>query len=214
MNNKRSIHLVAGAFLALTLAACSTSSNAGTTPSVAVDSTLVGYGCADYLQQIPSTGAGSLDDMAQEPVTSAIANSPMLTTLNSAITGQLNPEVNMVDTLNDNEFTVFAAVDEAYSAIVPEMMEGFSNSVRVVTIFTSYQVVTGRLAPGDVVGTHPTLEGHDLPVTGSGDDLTVHGLKFVTDGKANVNEAKVICGGIQTQNGTLYLVDALLTPPV
>ena len=214
MSGKRSIQLVAGVGLGLALAACGSTSNAVTAPAAVTEqSTLVGPGCDDYAAQAP-TGAGSLEGMAEDSVVTAIANNPQLTTLNSAITGQFNPEVTMVDTLNDGEFTIFAAVDEAYSAVVADAMEMISDSVRVLTVFTSYQIVPGRLAPEDVVGTHPTLEGHDLPITGSGDDLTLHGATYITDGKTNINEAKVICGGIQTQNGTLYLVDSLLSPPV
>ena len=45
-----------------------------------------------------------------------------------------------------------------------------------------------------------TAEGGTLTVTGSGDNL-------------KVNNANVICGGVQTKNATVYLIDAVLTPP-
>ena len=43
------------------------------------------------------------------------------------------------------------------------------------------------------------LEGGEVDVTGSGDNLMVNG-------------AKVICGGVQTANATVYLIDTVLMP--
>ena len=60
---------------------------------------LVGPGCAAYAAQVP-TGPGSVAGMAMDPVAVAASNNPMLTTLTEAVSGQLNPQVNLVDTLN------------------------------------------------------------------------------------------------------------------
>lgn len=49
----------------------------------------IGPGCAAYTQQVPS-GPGSVEQMATEPLTVAVSNSPLLTTLTSAVSGQLN----------------------------------------------------------------------------------------------------------------------------
>lgn len=77
---------------------------------------LVGPGCADYAAQNP-TGPGSVTGMAQDPVAVAASNNPLLTTLTSAVSGKLNPNVNLVDTLNGSEFTVFAPTDAAFAKI-------------------------------------------------------------------------------------------------
>src|SRR5277367_997277 len=61
---------------------------------------LVGPGCAEYAKQVP-TGPGSVAGMAQDPVAVAASNNPMLTTLTSAVSGKLNPQVNLVDTLDN-----------------------------------------------------------------------------------------------------------------
>ena len=58
---------------------------------------LVGPGCADYAAMNPS-GPASVQGMSMVPVTEAAANNPMLTTLTSALSGQLNPQVNLVET--------------------------------------------------------------------------------------------------------------------
>ena len=68
---------------------------------------LVGAGCAGYAEAVPD-GAGSVAGMAKDPVATAASNNPILTTLTAAVSGQLNPDVNLVDTLNGDEFTVFA----------------------------------------------------------------------------------------------------------
>ena len=75
---------------------------------------LVGPGCADYAKAVPD-GAGSVDGMAQDPVATAASNNPLLKTLVAAVSGKLNPKVNLVDTLNGGEFTVFAPVDAAFA---------------------------------------------------------------------------------------------------
>ncbi len=68
---------------------------------------LVGPGCADYANKVPS-GPGSVAGMAQDPVAVAASNNPLLTTLTSPLPGKLNPNVNLVDTLNNGQFSVFA----------------------------------------------------------------------------------------------------------
>lgn len=160
---------------------------------------LVGPGCAAYAEQVP-TGAGSVDGMAQDPVAVAASNNPMLTTLTQAVSGQLNPDVNLVDTLNGGEFTVFAPVDDAFAKIDPATIETLKTDSATLTTILTYHVVPGRLSPSEVDGTHPTAEGATVTVTGSGDDL-------------KVNDAAVICGGVQTANATVYLIDSVLMPP-
>ena len=79
---------------------------------------LVGPGCADYAAAVPD-GPGSVTGMSTDPVAVAASNNPLLTTLVAAVSGQLNPDVNLVDTLNGDEFTVFAPVDDAFAKIDP-----------------------------------------------------------------------------------------------
>jgi uncharacterized surface protein with fasciclin (FAS1) repeats len=160
---------------------------------------LVGPGCADYAEAVPD-GAGSVEGMAQDPVATAASNNPLLTTLVAAVSGQLNPEVDLVDTLNGDEFTVFAPVDEAFAAIDPATIEALKTDTATLSAILTYHVVPGQVAPDDIAGMHTTVQGSDLEVTGSGDALMV-------------NDANVICGGVQTANATVYLIDAVLMPP-
>jgi uncharacterized surface protein with fasciclin (FAS1) repeats len=160
---------------------------------------LVGPGCAEYAQMVP-TGAGSVEGMAQDPVAVAASNNPMLKTLTAAVSGQVNPQVNLVDTLDGGQFTVFAPVDAAFAKIDPATIESLKTDSATLTSILTYHVVPGRLAPDQVAGQHPTAQGAQLTVTGSGDSL-------------KVNDAAVICGGVQTANATVYLIDTVLMPP-
>lgn len=159
---------------------------------------LVGPGCAEYAAAVPD-GPGSVSGMAQDPVAVAASNNPLLTTLTAAVSGELNPNVNLVDTLNDGQFTVFAPTDDAFAKLDPATVEQLKTDDALLTKILTYHVVPGQLAPDQVDGTHATVEGADVTVTGSGDNL-------------KVNEAGVVCGGVQTSNATVYLIDSVLMP--
>ncbi len=160
---------------------------------------LVGPGCAAYAEQVPS-GPGSVAGMAVSPVAVAASNNPLLTTLTAAVSGKLNPNVNLVDTLNGGQFTVFAPTDAAFAKLDPATVETLKTNSDLLTSILTYHVVPGQAAPAQVVGTHKTVQGADLTVSGSGDHLTVNG-------------ANVVCGGVKTANATVYLIDSVLLPP-
>jgi uncharacterized surface protein with fasciclin (FAS1) repeats len=212
------MHVTAGAALvvaaAFALAGCSMSGGSGSasssgssmktsTPSQAMSAdpsaNLVGSGCAGYASQVPS-GAGSIQGMSQDPVAVAASNNPLLTTLTAAVSGKLNPKVNLVDTLDGSEFTVFAPVDDAFAKIPAATIDSLKTDDATLTKILTYHVVPGQIEPSDIDGSHKTVEGADVTVTGSGDDIMVDG-------------AKVICGGVQTANATVYLIDTVLMPP-
>ncbi|WP_158867026.1 fasciclin domain-containing protein [Leifsonia sp. AG29] len=204
--------LLAAAALALT--ACSSGAGSATSTDTGMSSSkpsasatmdpaadLVGPGCAAYAKQVPS-GSGSVAGMAQDPVATAASNNPLLTTLVAAVSGKLNPKVNLVDTLNGSEFTVFAPVDDAFKKIDPATIDTLKTDAGADTLtkILTYHVVPGQISPKDIVGDHKTVEGGTVTVTGSGDNL-------------KVNDANVICGGVHTANATVYLIDSVLMPP-
>ena len=160
---------------------------------------LVGSGCAGYAQQVP-TGPGSVTGMAQDPVAVAASNNPLLTTLTAAVSGKLNPKVNLVDTLDGGQFTVFAPVDAAFAKIPPATIDSLKTDAPTLTSILTYHVVPGQLSPDNVAGTHPTVQGAPVTVTGSGNNLKVNG-------------ASVICGGVHTANATVYMIDTVMMPP-
>jgi uncharacterized surface protein with fasciclin (FAS1) repeats len=161
---------------------------------------LVGPGCADYAEAVPD-GAGSVEGMAEDPVAVAASNNPLLKTLTAAVSGQLNPEVDLVDTLNGDEFTVFAPVDDAFAELPKKTVNDLAKPANAETLSAvlTYHVVPGQVAPDEIAGEHTTVQGDTVEVTGEGDNL-------------KVNDANVICGGVQTANATVYLIDSVLMP--
>jgi len=159
---------------------------------------LVGAGCAGYAEKVP-TGAGSVAGMALDPVAVAASNNPILTTLTAAVSGKLNPKVDLVDTLNGSEFTVFAPVDDAFAKIDAATIETLKTDDALLSKILTYHVVPGQITPDEIAGTHATVQGGSVTVTGSGDALMVDG-------------ASVICGGVKTANATVYLIDSVLMP--
>ena len=160
---------------------------------------LVGPGCAAYAQRVPS-GPGSVAGMAQDPVAVAASNNPLLTTLTAAVSGKLNPNVNLVDTLNGGEFTVFAPTDDAFKKLPQSTIDTLKTDSELLKKILTYHVVQGQLSPDKVAGSRPTLQGATVNVTGSGENL-------------KVNDAGLVCGGVKTANATVYMIDTVLMPP-
>lgn len=160
---------------------------------------LVGAGCANYAATHPS-GPASVSGMSQDPVAVAASNNPELTTLTAALSGKLNPQVNLVDTLNNGQFTVFAPTDAAFNKLPADTINDLkTNSDKLKSILT-YHVVKGQLSPAQVDGSHNTVQGAPVNVTGMGDGV-------------RVNDAGLVCGGVPTANATVYMIDTVLLPP-
>ena len=165
----------------------------------------VGPGCAAYAAQNP-VGPASVTGMAADPVAVAAANNPMLKTLTQALSGQLNPHVNLVDTLNSAPaLTVFAPTDEAFAKIDPATIERLKTDSALLTSILTYHVVEGQASPEQVVGVHKTMQGAEV-------NVTVPNMAMPAELK--VNDANVVCGGVQTANATVYLIDTVLMPPM
>ncbi|MFC5380740.1 fasciclin domain-containing protein [Aquipuribacter nitratireducens] len=161
----------------------------------------VGPGCEQFATEIAPEGEGSVEGMSDDPVAVAASNNPILTTLTAAVSGELNPDVDLVDTLNGDEFTVFAPVDDAFAADVDEAtLATLQEDADLLSTILTYHVVPGQIAPEELAGTtQTTVQGGTVEVTGEPDMLMVNG-------------ANVICGGVTTANATVYLIDGVLMP--
>jgi uncharacterized surface protein with fasciclin (FAS1) repeats len=188
--------MAAAALMAAAVVGVSVNTAASATADPATN--LVGSGCAAYAKQVPN-GPGSVAGMAQDPVAVAASNNPLLTTLTAAVSGRLNPGVNLVDTLDGGQFTVFAPVDAAFAKLPASTIDSLKTDAPALSKILTYHVVAGQLSPSQVAGTHKTVEGGSVTVTGSGSNIQVNG-------------ASVICGGVQTANATVYLIDTVLSP--
>src|SRR6201996_6303178 len=128
---------------------------------------LVGSGCADYASMHPN-GPASVAGMSQDPVAVAASNNPQLTTLTQAVSGQLNPQVNLVDTLNSGQYTVFAPTDAAFSKLPASTIDQLKTNAPMLKSILTYHVVQGQESPAKVLGTRMTLQGANVTVAGQG----------------------------------------------
>jgi uncharacterized surface protein with fasciclin (FAS1) repeats len=186
--------------MALLGAACS-SNDTGTSasqapPTTASSMTASGpFGAA--CSTVPASGPGSLDALAQDPVATAASNTPDLSTLVTAV-----KKAGLVDTLNSAQgITVFAPTNNAFSALPEATLDkALGDPDGLLTTVLTYHVVEGQLTPDQLAGSHKTLQGGTLEVTGSGEEFTVNG------------NSGVVCGNIKTANATVYLIDQVLLP--
>ncbi|HET7067268.1 MAG TPA: fasciclin domain-containing protein [Nocardioides sp.] len=186
----------------LGLAACgsgdSSTTAAGTTGSG--DSSMsdpaaqtFGDGCS----AVPKTGDGSFQGMATAPVASAAGANPVLSTLVTAVT-----KAGLVDTLNSQkDITVFAPTNDAFAAIPPKTLKSVLADKATLTRILTYHVVPGELAPDQLAGSHKTLEGGTLTISGSDPDFVV-----------GTQKASIVCGNVPTANATVYIINSVLMP--
>ena len=143
------------------------------------------------------SGGGGFTGMAQDPVATAASNNPVLSSLVGAV-----KEAGLVDTLNGADgITVFAPTDDAFSALPKATLDAaMADPKGLLTSVLTYHVVEGKLSPEMLAGTHKTLQGGTIEITGSGEDFKVNG------------QSSVVCGNVQTANATVYIIDNVLMP--
>ena len=162
---------------------------------------LFGAGCAG----LPAEGAGSAAAMAATPVATAMATTPALTGL--SVTVDRAALAGPLDVTGD--LTVLAPVNEAFAAVPPAILDPLLADTPRLTALLTHHVIAGRLAPGELAGTHTTLEGGQVTVDRAGEVFTISAHQTLL-GEV---EATVICGNIPTLNASVYVVDQVLTPP-
>jgi uncharacterized surface protein with fasciclin (FAS1) repeats len=146
---------------------------------------------------VPASGAGSLEALAQDPVATAASNTPQLSSLVTAV-----KKAGLVNTLNSAQgITVFAPTNDAFAAVPkPTLDKALGDPNGLLTTVLTYHVVQGQLTPDQLAGSHKTLQGGTIQVTGSGQDFTVN------------DNSSVVCGNLKTANATVYLIDQVLLP--
>jgi uncharacterized surface protein with fasciclin (FAS1) repeats len=134
------------------------------------------------------------------PVSKALASIPDISTFNAAVSGGLNPAVNITSVLDNGPYVVFAPSNDAFAALEPGQLEALKADPAALTRLDYYHVFLGLLGPEDVHGQRPTQEGAEIKVDGKNGDIKVN------------DTAKLICGGIQAQNARIYIIDQVLDP--
>ncbi|MDI3387776.1 fasciclin domain-containing protein [Streptomyces sp. B-S-A8] len=146
---------------------------------------------------LPTSGEGSAEGMADDPVATAASNNPELSTLVSAV-----QKAGLVDTLNKAEnITVFAPTNDAFAKVPKADLDKLLADKEQLTKVLTYHVVGEKVGKDKLAdGTYKTLEGGELTTAGSGDSYKVN------------DSAAVVCGDVATQNATVHLIDTVLMP--
>ena len=135
-----------------------------------------------------------------QPVSQVLSQIPDISTFSSAVSGGLNPAVNVASVLDNGPYVVFAPTNEAFAKLPPAQLDALKNNPAALTDLVYYHVFLGLLGPGDVKGQRPTQQGAEIDVVGTNGDIKVN------------DTAKVICGGIPAENARIYLLDTVLDP--
>jgi uncharacterized surface protein with fasciclin (FAS1) repeats len=193
---------LAGA-LTLTAAACGNSTpsapsaaGASSSPPAASHSAAASTAFGSDCGMIPATGMGSLHGMSMDPVLTAAAHNPLLTTFAAdARTAALTADLNTMHAV-----TVFAPANDAFSKLPASAMSMMHSPAELAKIL-KYHVVSGRITPAELASgkTLTTLEGDTIKASKMG---AVY----------EVNTASIICGNIQTANATVYIINKVLIP--
>jgi uncharacterized surface protein with fasciclin (FAS1) repeats len=181
-----SFHLALGAALALPLA---TTVLAGECPLAA----------AQKAQAKTHVQTVALKAEAKDIVDTAVA-AGSFKTLVAAVQA-----AGLVETLKgEGPFTVFAPTDEAFAKLPAGTVESLlkpENKDKLVAVLT-YHVVPGKVMAADVVKLTeaPTVQGSKAKVK-------------VADGTVMIDNAKVVKTDIETSNGVIHVIDAVILPP-
>ena len=110
----------------------------------------------------------------------------------------------LVDALKgEGPLTVFAPTDDAFDALPTGTVEALLNDIPTLTAILTYHVVVGDYPSEKVVTlpTAPTLNGQSVTITVN------------TDGSVMIDNANIIIKDIETTNGIIHVIDAVILPP-
>ncbi len=140
------------------------------------------------------------------PRPAAICTGPVLLAISSgaswssaAISGKLNPEINIVSVLDGGPYVVFAPTNAAFAKLDSATLETLKTDPVVLLPTLFYHMVLGYLGPNDVAGKMPTQDGRTIVVSGKGGDI-------------KVNDNRVTCA-YTARGAYIYMIDTVLTPP-
>ena len=184
---RRTAIAVVSVAAALTLSACSSTSDEATT--------------AESSAAVEESAIEEADDMVGEASVGTIVDvasaNPDFSTLVAAITA-----AGLGETLSgEGPFTVFAPTNEAFAALPAGVLDALllPENKDALTKILTYHVVPGSVMAADIAdGDVATVEGQNVTLS-TADGVTVNG-------------ATVVTADIVTDNGVIHVVDAVLVP--
>jgi len=108
----------------------------------------------------------------------------------------------LVETLKgEGPFTVFAPTDEAFAKIPEADLNALLADKEKLTAVLTYHVVPGKVMAADVVGLDraTTVQGSEIEISAS-------------DSGVKVDGANVIVTDVETSNGVIHVIDAVILP--
>jgi transforming growth factor-beta-induced protein len=175
--------------------------------SIALSMLLLLVACAPV--GAPAEPAATAEETATE---TPVAEEPaMMDIVDTAIAaGNFNTLVaaveaaGLVDALKgEGPFTVFAPTDDAFAAIPKETIDALlADPSGDLTQILLYHVIEGKVMAADVTDglEATTLQG--APVTFT-----------IADGAVKINDATIVATDIETSNGVIHVIDAVIMPP-
>ena len=162
---------------------------------------------AEVVTEEPQPTATPLPEPTEEPteeptpepmdiVDTAIADG-RFTTLVTAVEA-----AGLVDALKaEGPLTVFAPTDDAFAALPEGTVDALLNDIPALTDILLYHVVEGKVMAEDVVELEKamTLQGQYVDIK-------------VEDGNVYIDDAQVIITDIETSNGVIHVIDAVIQP--
>ena len=143
-------------------------------------------------------GTAAIAGMKKDIVDTAVS-AGTFETLVAAVTA-----ADLAETLkSEGPFTVFAPTDEAFAALPEGTVETLlkpENKDQLVAVLT-YHVVPGKVMSTDLSDdmAAKTVQGSEIMI-----DL---------DDGVKINEASVVTADIETSNGVIHVIDAVILPP-
>lgn len=158
-------------------------------------STMIIVGCSDDEADTPILGSNNGPTMDIVETAAAAGN---FTTLLAAAEA-----AGLVDALKgEGPLTVFAPTDEAFAALPAGTVEALLQDTDALTAILTYHVVVGEVKAEQVVtlSNAKTLNGQSVTIT------------VTSDGNVMIDNAKVITTDIETTNGIIHVIDAVILP--
>ena len=149
-----------------------------------------------------ATPAATVEPVAQEPEPMTIVDIAVGAGRFETLVAALGA-AGLVETLQgEGPFTVFAPTDDAFAKLPEGTVEALLGDIPALTEVLLYHVVSGDVRASDVVrlDSAMTVQGDAVSIEVDGDMVMVGG-------------ARVLVTDIEASNGTIHVIDAVLTPP-
>jgi len=169
-------------------------------PAILAVSLFAGFACESDDDDDKNTPAPMGSDSQMSPglsLAGTVVADQRFSTLKTAL-----EKADLVNVLDQGEFTVFAPTNDAFAKIPAETLNALLNDKAALTRVLLYHVVPGTLKAEKVLASTTLATANDLSLKVSANQ----------DG-AFINASKIISTDILANNGVIHAIDTVLLPP-